>query len=74
MTRKSKNRDAHGDLREKAKKVLKNHLFSFSLGKQSLVERGIEKNFWAVFGEKIHLKKVPLEGRKPDEGYTNHRP
>ena len=61
-------------LGKRPKRFSKIVLFSFSLGKQSLVERGIEKNFWAVFGEKIHLKKVPLEGRKPDEGYTNHRP
>ena len=61
-------------LEKRPKRFSKIILFSFSLGKQSLVERGIEKNFWAVFGEKIHLKKVPLEGRKPDEGYTNHRP
>ena len=74
MTRKSKNRDAHGALREKAKKVLKNHFIFFQFGETVVGREGIEKNFWAVFGEKIHLKKVPLEERKPDEGYTNHRP
>ena len=75
LTRKSKNRDAHGGLREKAKKVLKNHFIFFQFGETVVGREGDRKTFfWAVFGEKIHLKKVPIEGRKPDEGYTNHRP
>ena len=75
MSGKSKNRDAHGALREKAKKVLKNRFIFFRFG-ETVVGRegGSEKNSGLFSRKKIHLKKVPLEGRKPDEGYTNHRP
>ena len=45
LSGKSKNRDAHGALREKAKKVLKNHFIFFRFG-ETVVGRegGSEKN------------------------------
>ena len=74
LSGKSKNRDAHGDLREKAKKVLKNHFIFFRFG-ETVVGRegGSEKNSGLFSRKKIHLKKVPLEGWKPEEGLTKHR-
>ena len=74
LSGKSKNRDAHGALREKAKKVLKNHFIFFPFGETVVGREGDRKKFLGCFREKIHLKKVPLEGRKQGEGYTNHRP
>ena len=59
--------------RKSPKRCSKIILFSFILGKQSFVERGEPKKFLGFLGKKIHLKKVPLQGFKPGEGYTKHR-
>ena len=60
LTRKSKNRDAHGGLREKAKKVLKNHFIFFHVGETVVGREGGSKKISGLFSGKKHiLKKSP---------------
>ena len=49
LTRKLKNRDAHGALREKAKKVLKNHFIFFQFGETVVGREGDRKKFLGCF-------------------------
>ena len=49
LSGKSKNRDAHGALREKAKKVLKNHFIFFQFGETVVGREGDRKKFLGCF-------------------------